>query len=260
MRLVRLVCWNPTLAEERARLLARRGWKVDASPLRPSGLIGHMRKLAPSAIVLDLDRLPSQGRILATLLRGSPSTRHIPLVFAGGEAEKTERVREELPDAIFTSWEHIHAAVDRALRDTPVNPVRATPYMARYAGAALPRKLGIEQGSVVALLGAPDGFEDLLDGAEASIENAVARHTRMVLWFVHSRRELDSEMPYLAARLPAGCGFWVIHPKVSGRYAVDFNQKDVRAAGNAAGLVDHKLCAVDADWAGLKMGPPRSKR
>jgi hypothetical protein len=33
---------------------------------------------------------------------------------------------------------------------------------------------------------------------------------------------------------------------------VDFNQNDVRAAGLAAGLVDYKVCAVDADWSGLK--------
>jgi hypothetical protein len=33
---------------------------------------------------------------------------------------------------------------------------------------------------------------------------------------------------------------------------VDFKQNDVRAAGLAAGLVDYKVCAVDADWSGLK--------
>jgi hypothetical protein len=33
---------------------------------------------------------------------------------------------------------------------------------------------------------------------------------------------------------------------------VDFNQNDVRAAGLTVGLVDYKVCAVDADWSGLK--------
>ncbi|MGP8247302.1 MAG: DUF3052 domain-containing protein, partial [Bryobacteraceae bacterium] len=74
----------------------------------------------------------------------------------------------------------------------------------------------------------------------------------LALWFVRSRRELESETGYLSARLPEGCALWIVHPKRSGRYKVDFNQNDVRAAGLANGLVDFKVCSVDADWSGLK--------
>jgi len=74
----------------------------------------------------------------------------------------------------------------------------------------------------------------------------------MALWFVRSRQELKSETEYLAARLPEGASLWIIYPKQTGRYKVDFNQKDVLSAGRAAGLVDYKVCAVDNDWSGLK--------
>jgi hypothetical protein len=50
----------------------------------------------------------------------------------------------------------------------------------------------------------------------------------------------------------------MIYPKQAGQYKVDFNQNDVRRAGLAAGLVDYKVCAVDADWSGLKFTRKKS--
>ena len=258
MLLLRLVCWNPQLARDHARLLGRPGWKIDASPLNPSGLIGQFRAHPPAVVVLDLDRLPSHGREVGVALRTSKSTRHIPLVFAGGPPEKVEPIRAELPDAQFTSWDRITAAIDRALRDAPADPVRPKSHMERYAGTSLPRKLGLKPGMTVALLGAPEGFVDTLEGSEARMKTTLTRQTGMVLWFVHSRRELETEAPYLAARLPAACGLWIVYPKQSGRFRVDFNENDVRQAGLATGLVDYKVCAVDRDWSGLKFSHRRT--
>jgi hypothetical protein len=259
MELVRLVCWNRQLAKEHARLLARQGWKIDASELRPSGFIGQFRDNPPAVVVLDLDRLPSHGREVGVALRGSKTTRRIPLVFAGGAPEKVERIRAELPDAVFTRWEGIAAAIETALAHPPAEPVRPATHMERYTGASLPRKLGLKSGMVVSQLGAPERFEDLLEGCDVQVLPDITRHTGMVIWFVRSRRELE-EMPYMAAKLPEGCGFWVMNPKQSSRYRVDFNQNDVRDAGLAAGLVDYKVCAVDSDWTGLKFAPRRSPK
>src|ERR1700674_1054694 len=107
MSVVRLVCWNPELAQERARLLQQAGVDVDASPLKPASVIGHFRASSPAAVLIDLDRLPSHGREVAVALRTSKSTRHIPIVFAGGVPEKVERIRQELPDAFFTDWKRV---------------------------------------------------------------------------------------------------------------------------------------------------------
>src|SRR5712691_11079382 len=102
MPVVRLVCWKEDLARERARVLQQAGVPVDASPLNTGGLIGHFRANPAAAVLIDLDRLPSHGREVAVALRNSKSTRHIPIVFAGGVEEKVERIRKELPDAQFT--------------------------------------------------------------------------------------------------------------------------------------------------------------
>jgi len=65
--------------------------------------------------------------------------------------------------------------------------------------------------------------------------------------------------PALAARFgaleraltPDGT-LWISWPKGSSAQAGDLNENEVRAIGLAHGLVDVKVCAVDATWSGLK--------
>ena len=255
MPLVRLVCWKQDLALDRARLLEESGFHVDASLLdTPSGLIGRLRANLPAVVLIDLDRLPSHGREVAVMLRNSKWTRHIPIVFAGGLEEKVERVRQELPDAQFTGWNGVARALKKALRSAPTEPVQPVAHMQRYAGSSLVKKLGFTPQMKAALLGAPEDFAEKLgelpDGVE--IQNRLTPQTKMAIWFVRSRRELESGTELVSARLPVGSSVWIVHPKQAGRYRVDFNQNDVRSAGLAVGLVDYKVCAVDADWSGLK--------
>ena len=263
MPLLRLVSWAPEACASRATRLRQAGFTVDASPFNPSGMIGHLRDLAPEAVVIDLDRRPSHGLMLAVTMRASPTTRPIPIVFAGGTEEKVARIRGELPDATFTTWEKVTGAVKRALRHRPAAPVCPPSAMERYAGARLDRKLGLKPAMEVAILGPPEGFPELLGelAPETRLVTDIGPHTALTLWFVRGRRELEAETAYLAARLPEACGLWMIYPKQSSRHKVDFNQKDVRAAGMAVGLVDFKICAVDADWTGLRFarrrGPTR---
>ena len=254
MPLVRLVCWKQDLALERCGPLKAAGFSVDASPLETGGVIGHFRAQPPAAVLIDLDRLPSHGREVAVALRNSKSTRHIPIVFAGGLEEKVERIRGELPDAEFTGWSGVVRTLKKALRSAPAEPVQPVPHMQRYAGSSLPKKLGIAAKTKTALLGAPDDFVETLGELPEGVElqTRLTTDTRLAIWFVRSRQELESEADLVSARLPAGSSIWIVHPKQTGRYRVDFNQNDVRAAGLAAGLVDYKVCAVDADWSGLK--------
>ena len=50
------------------------------------------------------------------------------------------------------------------------------------------------------------------------------------------------------ARAADGGRLWVLWPKRTSPLAADHTQRDVQRAGLAAGLVDFKVCAVDADW------------
>jgi CheY-like chemotaxis protein len=256
---VRLVCWKPDQARERARELEEAGYRVDASPLNPSGLIGHFRANPPSVVVIDLERLPSQGREVGVALRQSPSTRRIPIVFAGGLPEKVERIRQELPDAVYTAWPKAAGALKAALKRAPIEPVQPPAHMERYTGSSLVKKLGFVADTEAAIVAAPDDFKetlgDLPDGVE--LRSRLTGKTKLAIWFVRSRQELEAAAEHLGTRLPEGGSVWIVHPKQTGRYRVDFNQNDVRSAGLAVGLVDYKVCAVDADWSGLKFARRR---
>jgi hypothetical protein len=262
MQLVRLVCWKQDLARERARLLEEAGFHVDASPLDPGSLIGHFRANLPAAVLIDLDRLPSHGREVAIALRNSKTTRHIPIVFAGGLEEKVERIRKELPDGQFTGWNGVARTLKKALRSVPSDPVVPVAHMQRYTGSSLVKKLGFTPKMKAAFLGAPEDFAEKLGELPEGIEvqTRLTSHTKLAIWFVRSRQELEAETDLVSARLPVGSSVWIVHPKQTGRYRVDFNQNDVRAAGLAAGLVDYKVCAVDADWSGLKFTQKKAPR
>lgn len=256
---IRLIGWDEDEARERAERLKLAGFDVDASPLSPSGLIRNFRENPPDVVVIDLDRLPSRGREVAVALRTSKATRHIPLVLAGGAKDKVAPIRREISDAVFSGWEGLPQALRRAIKSVPANPVRPPAHMERYAGSSLTKKLGITERSVVALLNAPPKFEEgLVEIPEgAAIAHALSSRSTLILWFVRSRRELESETPLLAARLPAAAGLWIVHPKRSGGARVDFNQNDVRSVALAAGLVDYKVCSVDSEWSGLKFARRR---
>jgi hypothetical protein len=259
MAQIRLVSWNPAAARERARDLKKAGFTVDASPLRTSGLIGQFRDNPPAVILIDLERLPSHGRAVAIVLRSGKSTRHLPIVFAGGLEEKVKTVREQVQGAIFTDWPGAPAALKKALKK-PAVAVAGKSYMQQYAGSSLVKKLGFKPNMRAALLGAPEGFENRLgelpEGVE--FETKVGPQTQMAIWFVRSLRELADETDYLGARLPNGASLWIVYPKHTSRFKVDFTQFDVRAVGLAAGLVDYKICAVDSDWTGLKFARKKS--
>ena len=135
------------------------------------------------------------------------------------------------------------------------------PSPAGYSGTPLPKKLGIKPGSVVALVGAPHGFRKMLGPLPegAKLRAGAEKDCTLALWFTRSRKELERGMPR-AAELAAHGPVWIIWPKQASGAATDLREQAVREAGLAAGLVDYKVCAVDATWSGLLFARRKSAR
>ena len=89
MARVRLIHWNEAEAAERGERLRTAGHEVEHGVPSPSGLRQLFGDI-PDAFVVDLGRMPSQGRDLAVLLRKREATRSVPIVFVDGEPEKVE--------------------------------------------------------------------------------------------------------------------------------------------------------------------------
>ena len=258
-RLVRLISWS-TESADRERLVEASGFSVDGTAFPAGRAVGHIRDLAPAAVLIDLDRSPAHGRYIGIVLRAGKSTSHVPLVFAGGEVEKIQRVRQDLPDAIFTTWKSVGTALKRAIKRAPSQPFKPVSYIQQWAGSTLVQKLGFRPAAKIALLGTPDGFEERLGELPKDVEfqSSLTRQTNLAIWFVRSLQELDSEIEFVFGRLPSGKSIWIAFPKKTSRYRVDFNSNDVRASGLAAGMVDYKICAIDADWTAMKFARKKS--
>jgi hypothetical protein len=255
---VRLICWKEADAARHAAELRRAGDRVIADPLaNPGGAVRYFRELNPDAVVIDLDRLPSHGRELGMSLRASKSTCHLPLIFAGGIAEKIDPIRSAIPGVIFTAWSDVATAVERAMAQPAAPRLHARELPKSTGAGALERKLDIKSQTiftVMALHGDASWFSELLtsipDGAV--VQRRIDRSTTLALFVVDARRDLVRAFGLAKASLPAGASFWIVHPKQTSPLAADFNQDIVRETGISHGFVDYKVCAIDKDWSALK--------
>jgi hypothetical protein len=252
MARIRLIHWHPVEAEERAAWLRAAGYGVDASAFDRTAL----RRLAqepPEAIAIDLGRGPSQGRDVGLSVRRQAGSREVPLLFVGGDRAKVPRIQALLPDATYTTWERFEEDLARALEQPPKDPVVPESAFAAYAHTPLRKKLGIKAGSVVALAGAPPGFEAALGPLPegVTIHRDASAPRDLTLWFVRSEEELIRDVDGMVRHSPGG-GLWILWPKKASGVETDLSQPIVRAAGMAAGMVDFKVCAVDETWSGLR--------
>jgi hypothetical protein len=249
---VGLIHWNAGEAKQRTEILRAAGYEVICKMQAGPEFLRDLRTKPATAIVIDLSRLPSHGRDVAMGIRIWKATRLVPLVFVEGDPDKVARIKTLLPDAAFTTWKRIRSVLKRAIEHPPENPVRPDSLLAGYSGTPLPKKLGIKANSVVALEGAPRGFlktlGELPEGVE--LQEDTRSPSEIILWFLRSRDELQHGMKNMAARTGSG-RVWIIWPKKASGVVTDVTQNDVRTIGLAAGLVDFKICAVDATWSGL---------
>jgi len=248
---VRVVSWNEERAAEISHQLTMAGFAAEAGMV-DAATIRQLGKEVCAAFVIDLGRLPAQGRDLGIMLRTRASSRRIPLVFVDGADEKVARTRQVLPDATFTTRREMSSALTRVIADPPAEPVVPSSNFAGYSGTPLPKKLGIKRDSLVALVDAPDGFETILGNLPpgATMQKKGAKDASVTLWFVRSLADLADGIERMAD-LAADGRLWVCWPKKASGIVTDLTQNNVRSRGLAAGIVDFKICAIDPTWSGL---------
>jgi hypothetical protein len=75
----------------------------------------------------------------------------------------------------------------------------------------------------------------------------------VIVAFFSTRRDLERRLPALKRALAPDGGLWIAWPKRASGMATDVTDNVVRELGLAAGLVDNKVCAIDAVWSGLRL-------
>src|SRR5579862_413760 len=252
MSRVALIHWNAAEAEERAGRLRKAGHRAEVPDGQSGAAIRSLRESPPDAFVIDLSRIPSQGIAVATLLRQQKATRPVPIVFVDGDRDRIARARQMLPDAEYTTWDKIREVLERALSNPPENPV-VPGTMDGYSGAPLAKKLGIRAGAVVLLLGATEGFERKLGDLPEGVKFGKRAQGKgnLILFFATSQADLKRRFPAARRAMADRAGMWIAWPKQASGVATDLREPHVRSLGLAAGLVDYKICAIDATWSGL---------
>ncbi len=250
-RTIRLICWNGVRSAQLAAELEAGGFTVNAEPLDGPGLRA-LAQSPPDAVVIDLGRLPAQGRDVGVTLRTKAGSRLTPMVFVDGAEDKVDRVRGLLPDATYSNCDDMVNAVRQAVAEPPADPVVPESTFAGYSGTPLPKKLGIKAGSTIALVKAPQGFVRTLGQlpAGARLVRSTRRTADVTLWFLRSLSDLRSGIERMADVTGDG-RLWICWPKRASGVVTDVTQNEVRSIGLAAGLVDFKICAVDTTWSGL---------
>ncbi len=122
---------------------------------------------------------------------------------------------------------------------------------AGYSGTPLWKKLGFKPGFAVLLREPPAHYDELLIGAQDvqfdATDDADAAHV-----FLHGPCDITSVAQTAIGQLRQGGMLWVSWAKKSSDLHAGITEDDLRSAILPIGWVDVKVCAVDADWSGLK--------
>jgi hypothetical protein len=133
---------------------------------------------------------------------------------------------------------------------------------AGYSGTPLPKKLGIKEGSRVALLNAPSNFLATLGEVPAGVKirSRSGGESDVIVLFVTKFTVLRAAFVKAMEMLPAEGGMlWVAWPKKAAKMDTDLDENLIRDNGLAAGMVDTKVCAIDETWSGLRFNRRRTK-
>jgi hypothetical protein len=133
---------------------------------------------------------------------------------------------------------------------------------AGYSGTPLAKKLSLKDGQRAWWEGMPESVRseiaaeglrfELLDLPEPPID---AAHI-----FVTSRAALEAAIARLLPLLAPAGFLWISWPKKAAKVPTDITEDVIREIALPTGLVDVKVCAVDATWSGLKLMIRKSLR
>ncbi|MCR9198384.1 MAG: DUF3052 domain-containing protein [Planctomycetaceae bacterium] len=126
---------------------------------------------------------------------------------------------------------------------------------AGYSGTPLSKKLGIKAGFRLKTKNAPADYPALIAPLPDSVTLSSRLRSGVDLWhlFTVSRTELERVLAMAQRQIRRDGMIWVSWPKKASKVPTDVTEDVIREVCLPMGLVDVKVCAVDATWSGLKL-------
>jgi len=124
-----------------------------------------------------------------------------------------------------------------------------------YSGTQLVKKLGFAPDMSVVLLNAPPHLSGLLGELPSGVKvsRRLTRRADVVLIFVNNAADLSTKVLALKSTVAPDGMVWVAWPKRASKMPTDLTEDVIRDIVLPTGLVDVKVCAIDATWSGLKL-------
>ena len=124
-----------------------------------------------------------------------------------------------------------------------------------YSGTQLVKKLGFAPDMSVVLLNAPPHLSGLLGELPSGVKvsRRLTRRADVVLIFVNNAADLSRKVLALKSTVAPDGMVWVAWPKRASKMPTDLTEDVIRDIVLPTGLVDVKVCAIDATWSGLKL-------
>lgn len=132
---------------------------------------------------------------------------------------------------------------------------------AGYSPTPLAAKLGLKDGQSVVFVDLPEELGELAFSRDfaarkltgwAEIDAAGEGHD-VVHAFTRRRADLDGNAETFKKMIAPDGAVWISWPKKASKIATDITEDVIRDVALPKGLVDVKVCAVDAVWSGLKL-------
>jgi hypothetical protein len=130
-----------------------------------------------------------------------------------------------------------------------------------YSGTPLAQKLGLKDGQRVLFIALPHDLYDLrvsrhfVEMAQAGWQSFTDGDPGydVIHGFTTSRAELEAAAKPLMESIARNGSIWISWPKQAAKIPTDITEDVIREVVLPIGLVDVKVCAVDATWSGLKL-------
>lgn len=123
---------------------------------------------------------------------------------------------------------------------------------AGYSGKPLSAKLGLKKGMRAAFIGAPEHLPMLLEDVWVDIHHDALEVADYVHVFAHSGDDVRALAVRLSQVFDSNEVLWISWPKKTSGVPTDITEDCLREWILPTGLVDVKVCAVDATWSALK--------
>ena len=131
-----------------------------------------------------------------------------------------------------------------------------------YSGTPLAKKLSLKDGQRVWWEGVPESVRAEIAAEGLALELLVVPESPIdaAHVFVTSRAALGEAVHRLLPLLAPTGFLWVSWPKKAAEVPTDITEDVIREIALPTGLVDVKVCAIDATWSGLKLMIRRDQR